>query len=113
MHDELVCWALKKKSLTGSARAMVNDIEELHKVWDMLNTRFNCPEKYIVEALDPIVKFRKYKAFENSTEFYSVLRSAMLGTQKAGLLHRLINYQMVPSIMGRMPLSDWKQLARE
>jgi hypothetical protein len=50
MCDKLVCRALKKKSLTGSAQAMVNDIEELQEVWDMLDTCFDCPEKYIVEA---------------------------------------------------------------
>jgi hypothetical protein len=30
MRDELVYQALKEKSLKDSARAMVNDIEELH-----------------------------------------------------------------------------------
>jgi hypothetical protein len=89
---------------------MVNYIEDLQEVWDTLNTCFDRPEKYIADALDPIVKFRKYRAFENGAkrEFYS-----LLGARKAELLHRLINDQTLPSIMGWMPLSDWQQWARE
>jgi hypothetical protein len=37
----------------------------------------------------------------------------MLGARKAGLLHRLINDQMLPSILARMPMGDWKQWAKE
>jgi hypothetical protein len=37
----------------------------------------------------------------------------MMGARKARLLHRLINNQMLPSIMARMPLGDWKQWAKE
>ncbi len=37
----------------------------------------------------------------------------MLGALRAGLLHRLINDQTLPSIMCQMPLSDWKQWAKE
>jgi hypothetical protein len=36
LKRELVCRALKEKSLTGSARAMVNNIEGLQEVWDTL-----------------------------------------------------------------------------
>jgi hypothetical protein len=94
---------------------MVNDIEDLQEVWDTLDTFFDQPEKYITEALIPIVKLRKYRAFNNGAvrEFYSLLRSAMLGTRKAGLLHRLINDQSLPGIMARMPMGDWKQWAKE
>jgi hypothetical protein len=44
---------------------MVTNIEELQEVWDTVGTCFDRPEKYIVEALDPMVKFRKYRALEN------------------------------------------------
>jgi hypothetical protein len=37
----------------------------------------------------------------------------MLEARKVGLLHRLINDETLPSIMGRMLLSDWKQWAKE
>jgi hypothetical protein len=35
-------------------------MEELGEVWETLDTCFNCPEKYIAEALEPIVKFKRY-----------------------------------------------------
>jgi hypothetical protein len=68
---------------------MVNDIEDLQEIWDTLNTCFDRPDKYIDEALDTIVKFRKYREFENGAirELYSLLRAAMLGAKKVGILH--------------------------
>ncbi len=55
-----MCWALKDRSL--SREAVVGDIEDLDKVWDTLNTCYNRSEKYITEALDPIIKFQRYQA---------------------------------------------------
>jgi hypothetical protein len=97
-----VCCSLKEKSLASSVRILVNDIEDQ-------------PEKYILEALDPITKFKGYKAFDSSAvrEFYSLLRAAMVGARKAGLLHRLINDQTLPGILARMPANDCRQCARE
>jgi hypothetical protein len=43
----------------------VNDIEDLREAWNTLDTCFDRPEKYIAEALEPIVKFRSYKMFDN------------------------------------------------
>jgi hypothetical protein len=76
---------------------------------------FDQPEKYISEALDPVVKFRSYKAFDNGAirEFYSILRAAMMGARKAGLLGRLINDQTLPGILAKMPPTDWRQWAKE
>ncbi len=52
---------------------MVGDIEDLDKVFDTLDTCDNRPEKYIAEALEPVIKFKKYKAYEHAAirEFYS------------------------------------------
>ncbi len=60
-------------------------------------------------------KFRGYKAFDSSAvrEFYSLLRTAMLGARKVGLLHRLINDQTLPSILAKMPANNWRQWAKE
>jgi hypothetical protein len=68
-----------------------------------------------VEALEPIVKFRSNKMFDNGAirEFYSLLRTAMMGARKVGLLHRLINDQTLLSILAKMPPNDWCQWARE
>jgi hypothetical protein len=37
----------------------------------------------------------------------------MMGARKAGLLNRLINDQTLPSILAKMPPSDWRQWAKE
>jgi hypothetical protein len=110
-----VCLSLKEKSLASGVRMPVNDIDDLREAWNTLDTCFDRPEKYIAEALDPVVKFRSYKAFDNGAirEFYSLLRAAMMGARKAGLLSRLVNDQTLPSILAKMPPSDWRQWARE
>jgi hypothetical protein len=115
VRDELVCRSLKEKSLASSVRMLVNDIDDLREAWNKLDTCFDRPEKYIAEALDPVVKFRSYKAFDNGAiqEFYSLLRTAMMGARKAGLLSRLVNDQTLPSILAKMPPSDWRQWARK
>ncbi len=85
VRDELVCWSLKERSLASHVRLLVNDIDDLREAWNTLDTCFDRPEKYISEALDPVVKFRSYKAFDNGAirEFYSILRAAMMGARKA------------------------------
>ncbi len=93
----------------------MNDIDDLREAWNTLDTCFDRPEKYISEALDPVVKFRSYKAFDNGAirEFCSILRAAMMGARKAGLLNRLINDQTLPGILAKMPPADWCQWAKE
>jgi hypothetical protein len=115
VRDELVCRSLKEKSLASHVPQMVNDIDDLREVWDTLNTCYDRPDRYISEALDPVVKFRAYKPFDSGAirEFYSLLRAAMMGARKAGMLGRLINDQTLPNILGRMPPMDWRQWARE
>jgi hypothetical protein len=115
VRDKLVCPSLKERSLASSVKVPVNDIDHLREAWNTLDTCFDRPEKYIAEALEPVVKFRTYKMFDNGAimEFYSLLRAAMLGARKAGLLHRLVNDQMLPSILAKMPSNDWRQWARE
>ncbi len=52
-------------SYIGHVRLLVNDIDDLRKAWNTLDTCFDRPEKYISEALDPVVRFRSYKAFDS------------------------------------------------
>jgi hypothetical protein len=115
VRDELVCRSLKEKSLASNVCLLVNDIDDLREAWDTLNTCYDRPDKYISEALDKVIKFRAYKAFDSGAirEFYSLLRAAMMGARKAGLLGRLINDQTLPGILARMPPTDWRQWARE
>ncbi len=115
VRDELVCRSLKEKCLASGVRVLMNDIDDLREAWNTLDTCFDRPEKYISEALDPVIKFRSYKAFDNSVirEFHSLLRAAMMGARKAGLLSRLINDETLPGILAKMPPSDWRQWAKE
>jgi hypothetical protein len=94
---------------------MVDNIDDLREIWDTLDTLYDRPDRYISEALDPVVKFRVYKPFDSGAvrEFYSLLRAAMMGARKAGMLGRLINDQTLSNILGRMPPMDWRQWARE
>jgi hypothetical protein len=103
VRDELVCCSLKERSLASSVKILVNDIEDLREAWNTLDTCFDRPKKYIAEALEPVVKFRSYKMFDNGAirEFYSLLRAAMMGARKAGLLHRLVNDQTLHSILAK------------
>ncbi len=110
-----MCRSLKERSLASSVKILVNDIDDLREAWNTLDTCFDGPEKYISEALEPVVRFRNYKMFDNGVirEFYSLLRAAMMGARKVELLHRLINNQMLPSILAKMPPNDWRQWAKE
>ncbi len=65
MRDKLVCRSLKERSLASHIRLLVNDIDDLREAWDTLDTCFDRPEKYISEALDPVVKFRSYYYYSN------------------------------------------------
>jgi hypothetical protein len=103
VRDELMCRNLKERSLASSNKVLVNDIDDLQEAWNTLDTCFDRPEKYIAEALEPVVKFRSYKMFDNGAirEFYSLLRAAMMGARKAGLLHQLVNDQTLPRGRGQ------------
>jgi hypothetical protein len=85
---------------------MIGHLKELGEIWDTLNTYYERPEKYMEEALKPILEFRKYRVFDNSAirEFYSILRAAIKGAKGIGRLDLLVNDQMVP-------FSDWKEWA--
>jgi hypothetical protein len=109
-----VCRSLKERSLASNVRVLVNDIDDLREAWGTLDTCFDRPEKYISEALDPIVRFRSYKAFDSGAirEFYSILLAAMMGARKAGLLGRLVNDQTLLAILAKMPPTDWCQWAK-
>jgi hypothetical protein len=50
-------------------------------MWETLDTCYERPEKYMEEALRPIVDFRRYKIADSAAvrEFYSLLRAAIKG----------------------------------
>jgi hypothetical protein len=51
--------------LASSVRILVNDIEDLQEAWDTLDTCFDRLEKYVLEALEPVTKFKGYKAIDS------------------------------------------------
>jgi hypothetical protein len=81
---------------------MVSHLDDLREIWDTLDTCFERPEKYMEEALRPVVEFRKYKAADSGAvwEFYSLLRAAIKGARGIGRQSLLINDQTIPRILG-------------
>ncbi len=51
---------------------MIGHLDDLVEIWETLDTCFERPEKYVAEALKPIVEFRRYKGYNNTAmrEFY-------------------------------------------
>jgi hypothetical protein len=97
----------------GDTHKMIGHLEELREIWDTLDICYERPEKYMEEALKPILELRKYRLFYNGAirEFYSILRATIKGAKSIGRLDILINNQTAPKIMGKMPFSDWKEWA--
>jgi hypothetical protein len=90
--DELVCMKLKENCLILEVTSVAEDIEAL-TMWDTQDVFSDKPEKYIAEALDPIVKFQKYKTFKYTTirELYLILQSTMTLASNVNLPRKLIN----------------------
>jgi hypothetical protein len=65
----------------------------------------------MTEALNPIFKFRRYRIkFSMAIELYSMLRATIKSARTVSHLKLLINDQTIPNIMGKMPLTNSKQL---
>jgi hypothetical protein len=92
---------------------MVSHLDDLREMWETLDTCYERPDKYMEEALRPIVDFRRYKISDSAAvrEFYSLLRAAIKGARRIGRIELLINDQTIPRIMGKMPHADWKEWA--
>jgi hypothetical protein len=113
MNNDLAARALRDKCLGGDALQMVSHLDDLQEMWETLDTCYERPEKYMEEALRPIVDFRRYKVTDSAAvrEFYSLLRAAIKGAKGIGRLGLLINDQTIPRIMSKMPYADWKEWA--
>jgi hypothetical protein len=92
---------------------MISHLDDLQEIWETLDTCYERPEKYMEEALRPVVDFRRYKITDNAAvrEFYSLLRAAIKGAKGISRLSLLINDQTIPKIMSKMPYADWKEWA--
>ncbi len=113
VNDDLAARALRDKCLKGDALQMVSHLDDLQEMWETLDTCYERPEKYMEEALQPIVDFRRYKIADSAAvrEFYSLLRAAIKGAKGMGRIGLLINDQTIPKIMSKMPYTDWKEWA--
>ncbi len=78
--------ALRDKCLKGDAFRMVSHLDDLREMWETLDTCYERPEKYMEEALRPIVDFRRYKITDSAAvrEFYSLLRAAIKEPKRLG-----------------------------
>jgi hypothetical protein len=113
VNNDLAARALRDKCLNGDALQMVSHLDDLQEMWETLDTCYERPDKYMEEALWPIVDFRRYKIADSAAvrEFYSLLRAAIKGAKGIGRIGLLINDQTIPKIMGKMPYTDWKEWA--
>ncbi len=113
MSDDLAARTLRDKCLQGDALQMVSHLNDLREMWETLHTCYERPDKYMEEALRPIVEFRRYKIADSAAvrEFYSLLRAAIKGARRIGRIELLINDQTIPRIMSKMPHVDWKEWA--
>jgi hypothetical protein len=113
VNDDLAAKTLREKCVKGDALRMVSHLDDLQEIWETLDTCYERPEKYMEEALRPIMEFRRYKAIDSGAvrEFYSMLRAAIKGAKGIGRLDLLVNDQTVPRIMSKMPYADWKEWA--
>ncbi len=111
VNVDLAAKTLREKCVKGDTLRMVSHHDDLREIWDTLDTCYERPEKYMEEALRPIMEFRRYKAADSSAvrEFYSLPRAAIKGAKGIGRLDLLINDQTVPKIMSKMPYTDWKE----
>jgi hypothetical protein len=111
--DDLAARTLRDKCLQGNARQMVGHLDDLHEMWETLDTCYERPGKYTEEALKPITNFRRYKIIDSEAvrEFYSLVRAAIKGARRVGRIEMILNDQTIPKIMSRMPPTDWKEWA--
>ncbi len=66
VNADLAAKTLREKCVKGDALRMVGHLDDLQEIWDTLNTCFKRQEKYMEEALRPIMEFRKYKVADSS-----------------------------------------------
>jgi hypothetical protein len=111
VSNDLAARTLRDKCLQGDALQMVSHLDDLREMWETLDTCYERPDKYMEEALRPIVDFRRYKISDSAAvrEFYSLLRAAIKGAKRIGRIELLRNNQTIPRIMGKMPHVDWKE----
>ncbi len=79
---------------------MIENTQDLHKIQNIVDV---CPKKYIIEVLQPIMNFRRYKAFDNTAirEFSSILRATTIGLRLSACSRCLSMCSPLPPSWGR------------
>jgi hypothetical protein len=92
-------------------------MEKLEEVWETLVTCHTHPEKYTSKTVEPIVKFKRYKAPPQTFRYQGILLLAEGchdRSQRGPVApHKLINNQTLPGIMSQMSPGNRKQWAKE
>ncbi len=66
VSNDLAAKTLREKCVSGEALKMISQLEDLTEIWESLDTCFERLEKYLTEALKPILEFRKYKMIDSA-----------------------------------------------
>jgi hypothetical protein len=82
---------------------MIGNLEDFSKNMGHIGYLLQETKKYMSEALKPKIKLVR--------DFYSLLRVAIKGARTAGNLKPLVNDQIIPNIIWKMPHTDWKHWA--
>jgi hypothetical protein len=85
IEDNPVAKTLRERCVNNKLRKIMGNIEDLSKVWSTMDMCYRRSEKYILEALKPVTKFRKYNVSDSAAirEFYSLLLGNYQDSQKA------------------------------
>jgi hypothetical protein len=69
--------------VNDEVRKIIGNIDGLNEMWSTMEKCCKRPEKYISEALGPVIEFRKYTMSDSaaSREFFSLLKAATKGGQ--------------------------------
>jgi hypothetical protein len=59
VSDNPAAETLREKCVSGDALKMNRHLEDLSEIWETLDTCYKRPEKYMAEALRPVLEFRK------------------------------------------------------
>jgi hypothetical protein len=59
VNDDLAAKTLREKCVKGDAHKIISHLDDLGEIWDTLDTCYERPEKYMEEALKPILEFTK------------------------------------------------------
>ncbi len=84
---DLAAKTLRENCVKGDTVKMIGHLDDLDEIWETLDTCFERPEKYMIEALQPILEFGRYRGYDNcaAREFYSLHIAAIKEAKAVGV----------------------------